>query len=104
MKYVGNIGFLSSNTEVTGGIATQPIISKRYFGEIITTSSRLQTQDKINPDVTINNSIAILLDGYLNNNLSNIVYVEFLNKKWSVSSIELRHPRVILSLGGLYNG
>lgn len=104
MKYFGEIGFMSSDTETKGGIATQPIIPKKYFGEIVATSSRLQLQEKINPDISLNNSITILLDGYLKDNLSNIVYAEFLNRKWSVTAIEVKYPRVVLTLGGPYNG
>lgn len=104
MKYCGNIGFMSSETQIEDGVAIQPIIDKKYYGEVIRTSSRLQTQGKVNPDFTLNNSISILLDGYLKDNLYSIVYVEFLNHKWAVSTVEIQHPRVLITLGGLYNG
>ena len=30
-------------------------------------------------------------------------YVEFMGAKWKISSVEVQYPRLILTVGGVYN-
>jgi hypothetical protein len=31
-------------------------------------------------------------------------YVEWMNARWKITSIDVKRPRVILTIGGVYNG
>ena len=35
---------------------------------------------------------------------SSMVYVELMGEKWKVTDVEIQYPRLILSIGGVYNG
>lgn len=102
MKYYGNIGF-ASYEETRRGIATPVTIARPYYGEVIRLNRRWENAHQLNDNINVNNSISILSDPYANENFSNIRWVEFMGSKWKVTNVELQYPRLILTIGGLYN-
>ena len=102
-KYYGAVGYAVS-TEVRPGIWKDTIVERMYYGDVIRNNRRLESSEKINDDVNISNEISILADPYANENFHLIKYVEFMGTKWKVSNITVQFPRLILSVGGVYNG
>lgn len=103
-RYSGKIGY-AEPAELIDGIWEENRITERtYYGDVIRDTMRLQSPDKVLPNVVINNSISVVADAYAYENFFNIRYVEWMNQKWSVVNIEVKRPRLILSLGGIYNG
>lgn len=103
-RFFGKIGF-SDTAETKPGVWTSTIIERHYYGDVIRNIRRLQgNQESINSDVTISNEISIVADAYANENFHNIRWVEFMGAKWIVTSVEVQHPRLKLSVGGVYNG
>lgn len=102
-KYCGNIGFIET-VETTPGVWTDNIVERKYFGDILRNTKRNQNADQVNPNIVIANSISIISDPYADQNFGNIRYIEWMNQKWTVSSIEVAFPRLILEVGGIYNG
>ena len=100
-KYSGKIGYVST-VETAPGIWKEIIIEKNYSGDVVRNISRMQTTDNTNSDITINNNISVIADPFACENFQHIKYVTFMKKKWKVSSVEILHPRMVLSLGGLY--
>lgn len=103
MKYYGIIGFKQIDNESNPGVTKPVIIDRPYYGEVNRNARRVQGGDKINEDLTISNQISLLLDPYLIDNYYNIAYLTFMGNKWKVGNIEIRHPRIIIDIGGLYN-
>ena len=102
-KYFGNIGFVEQTDETRPGFVREKVVPKKYYGDVQKISRRLQSGDKVNDDLQLANTISIIIDPYLNENLYNIRYLEFMGVKWKITSIEIQHPRVVLTLGGVYN-
>lgn len=102
-KYCGNIGFIE-NVETSPGVWTPVVTERKYFGDVIKNNKRNQLGDKVNADVVISNSISIISDPYADQNFGHIRYIEWMNQRWTVSSIEVAFPRLILEVGGIYNG
>ena len=102
-KFYGVIGF-AETVETSPGIWTEQITERKYYGDVIRNSRRLQSTDQVNDDITISNEISIIADPYANGHFYSIRYVEFMGTKWKVSNAEVKYPRLVLSLGGLYNG
>lgn len=102
-KFAGIIGF-STTVETEPGIWSNDITDKNYVGDVIQTSLRYQNDGKINDDIAINKKISIISDIYLNENLHAIKYATYMGVKWAISNIDIQYPRVILTLGGVYNG
>lgn len=102
-KWYGNVGF-AYTTENNPGEWDSEIIEKSYFGDIMGNRWKRQNSGGINDDVNISNIISIVADSFANENCSEIVYAEFLGIKWKVTDIEPQYPRLLLTLGGVYNG
>lgn len=103
-KFYGTIGYDMGTVETSPGIWEEQIIERDYFGDVIRDTRRLQSTDQVNDNIDISNEFSIVSDPFANNNFHSMRYVEYLGVKWKITSVEVRHPRLILSVGGLYNG
>ena len=102
-KFYGEIGF-AEMAETAPGVWDEKITSRKYYGDLTRNNRRLQQSDQINDGITISNQISIVADPYANENFHSMRYVEFQGTKWKVTDVEVQYPRLILSLGGQYNG
>lgn len=102
-KYYGVIGY-ATTVQTEPGIYEEQIIETEYVGDVLRNTRRLREGSKINDDITISNQISIIADPYASNNFHAMRYVTFMGAKWKVSDVEVQYPRLILTLGGLYNG
>lgn len=102
-KYYGKIGF-AEDVEVEPGIHEEQIIERTYSGDFVRASRKLQISDSVNDNVDVSTEISIVADPYAELNFLSIRYVTYMGAKWKVSSAEIKRPRLILSIGGLYNG
>lgn len=102
-KFYGVIGY-STTKETAPGVWKDDITEREYFGELTRNSRRLQSTDKVNDDVNVANEISILADPFANENFHSMKYVEFMGTKWKITSVEVKYPRLILAIGGKYNG
>ena len=103
MKYCGNIGYAVTE-ETYPGVWEEHIVERPYFGDVIRDMRRIQNGGKVNDDVNISNQISIISDPYAVENFSAMRYAEFMGAKWKIESVEVQYPRLIISIGGLYNG
>ena len=101
-KFYGNIGF-SQLMETRPDVWEEQWTVRKYKGDLSRNSRRLESSDKLNDDLTINNEIRILADPYALQNFHAMKYAEFLGTKWKVTNVTVEYPRLILTLGGVYN-
>lgn len=102
-KFYGKIGY-AVEVEVEPGIWDNQISERAYYGDVNRNSSRFQTTDQVNDDLNISNEISIVADPYANMNFHSMKYVEFMGAKWKITNVSVQHPRLILTIGGVYNG
>lgn len=104
MKWHGNIGY-ADTIETEPGIWEDVITERAYYGDIIRNNRKLQSvSDKINNDINISNQISIVADPYAIQHIHTMRYVEFSGAKWIVSDVDVQYPRLILTIGGVWNG
>lgn len=101
-KFYGVIGY-AETVETAPGVWTEQIIERNYYGDLIRNMRRLEAKNRLNDDINIANEISILADPYANENFHAMRYVEFMGTKWKITSVEVRYPRLILTVGGVYN-
>lgn len=101
-KFFGVIGFAETK-ETKPGVWREVITPRKYYGDITRNLKRYETSDKVVDNINISNTISIVADPYMNNNLASIKYVEFAGSKWKVSDAESVYPRILLTIGGVYN-
>ena len=90
--------------ETNPGIWQEHITERACTGELLRNTRKLQGSDRVNSDITIANEISIIADPYANGNFHAMRHVTFMGARWKIESIEVQYPRLILSIGGIYNG
>lgn len=101
-KWHGNIGYVET-VEVQPGIWEEQVIERQYYGDVTRNTRSLQQSDGVNDNVNISNNISIIADPYANENFHNMRYAQFMGTNWKITNIEVQYPRLILTIGGLFN-
>lgn len=102
-KWFGRIGYAES-VEVEPGVWEQQITERPYYGDSIRNTRMLQNSGGVNDNINIGNQISILADPYANQNFHLMLYVEFMGSLWKITNVDVQFPRLILTIGGVYNG
>lgn len=104
-KFHGEVGYGEAKEIPTGsGVWVDEIIEFPYFGDVIRNTRRLENGELLNDDISVGNSISIVADQYANEHFFAIRYVRWMGALWTVSQVEVKSPRLILTLGSVYNG
>lgn len=101
-KFSGVIGFAETE-ETSPGIWEETIVERSYKGEILRNYVQWNAGDKVNDDLSLNNTFSIVADPYAFAHIGVIRYVKWMGSCWKVTNIELQRPRLILTIGGVYN-
>ena len=102
-KWHGEIGF-GIPVETSKGNWDFQIVKRYYDGEDTPTVARSESTENHNDTVRINNTIDIVADPFARDNFYNIKYVTYAGIKWKMSSVEVRYPHLIITMGEVYNG
>lgn len=104
-RFFGEVGYGDSvETTIGSGVYEDVITEIPYFGDVIRNTRRLESGENLNDDIAVNNSISIVADEYANKHFFKIKYVRWSGTLWTISSVEVRSPRLIMYLGSVYNG
>ena len=101
-KFYGVIGY-AETVETKRGVWRPKIIEKEYFGDLTRNTRRYESAGQVNDNLNIANEISIVADPYARQNFHSMRYVEFMGAKWKITSVEVQYPRLILTIGGVYN-
>ena len=102
-KWYGKVGYVKTEEDEPGIWDDQEIV-REYYGELVRNSSKFKVSGDVNDDRDVSVELSIVADPFADLHFHSIRYVEFGGVKWKVNSVEPRRPRLILSLGGVYNG
>lgn len=103
MRYYGMIGF-GIQQETTQDVWEDALVERPYQGDVTSNRWKKDSGDSVNDDLNITNQISIVADSYALRYLQNMRYVTWMGSKWKIHSVEINHPRIILTLGGIWNG
>ena len=102
-KFSGVIGY-GTTAETAPGVWQDVIVERKYYGDVVRNTRKLQEGEYLNNDITVGNSISIVADAYANEHFFAIRYIQWAGTLWTVSDVEVQSPRLLLRLGGVYNG
>lgn len=102
-KFYGKVGF-AETVETSPGVWEETITERNHYGDVLPNIRRLESGQSINDNVVVNNKISIVSDPYASQHFFNIRYVEWMGTKWKVTNAEVMFPRIMLTIGGVYNG
>ena len=102
-KFYGVIGYVIQE-ETAPGVWEDRTIEKNYRGDVVINQQRWQGSERIFDDFNLDNSISIIADDFAYSNFGYIKYIVWHGSKWKIQSLSINRPRLILQIGGVYNG
>ena len=103
-RFYGAIGYVDEE-ETSLDVHTPTVTERMYKGELQKSYRKLDNGIGVNDDVSLNNSVSILSDPYMQGNMNAIRYAKWRGICWKVTTVDAsQYPRLILTLGGVYNG
>lgn len=75
-----------------------------YAGDILQNNRRVNQGESTNDNLDVSNRLSILADPYALNHFHTIKYVKWLGAAWKITTVDVQYPRLILTIGGVYNG
>lgn len=103
-KWHGTVGYIKQEM-VSPDVYDSILIERKYYGDLIRNSRGWSNPSEgTNDNLTLNNQISIIADSFATDNSAYMKYVEMMGAKWKITNIEIRRPRLVLTIGGLYNG
>jgi hypothetical protein len=101
-KFYGSIGY-AITSETSPGVWQEQITERNYYGDVIRNLSKIQSGENLNDNLNVDNKISIVSDPYAYENFQSMRYVKWMGALWKITSVEVQRPRLILSVGGVYN-
>lgn len=102
-KWYGKVGYIEE-VETSPGIWDVKATERPYFGDVYRNKTKWSSTTNLNDNLIISNQISIVADPFAYQHFSAIKYVEFMDSVWEIESVEPQYPRLILNIGGLWNG
>jgi hypothetical protein len=107
MRFSGAVGYATS-TETAPGVWRDVIEEKMYIGDVVRDTRRLDQSSlappALNANIALGNSFSILADPYAYDNFMNMRYIRWNGDNWTITLVEIKRPRLILTVGDLWNG
>lgn len=102
-KFYGLVGF-ATQTETAPDVWEEVLTERNYSGDILENNRRWNDGESLNDNAEISNIISIVADPYANQNLHTMRYINWMGASWKIKNIKVLRPRLILTIGGVYNG
>jgi hypothetical protein len=104
-RFRGSVGY-ATDQETAPGVWREVITEKSYFGDVLVNARRLvpASPETLNDNLAVENSISIVADAYAVENFSAMRYVNWNGSNWTITSVKVLRPRLILTIGDLWNG
>lgn len=109
MKFYGIVGYCETVEETgdrKGNWIDGKITERKYYGDVLRNTRKWEksVNDSSNDDLNINNSFSIIADAYAYQHFYAMKYVAWMGTCWKITNVEVQRPRLILTVGGVYNG
>lgn len=102
-KFYGTIGYVTSQETKPGVWEENAIVEREYSGETLQETGQIESAGKVVDNIKLSERVSILGDPYAFQNYFSMKYVTRDGVKWKIKSVNVNYPRLILSIGELYN-
>lgn len=102
-KFFGPVGY-GITEETTPGVWEDRIIERNYYGDVLKNYKKSSSGESIIDNIDISSNISIVSDPFAMNHFHTIKYVRWMGAAWKVTMVDVQYPRLILTIGGVYNG
>ena len=101
-KFYGEIGY-ATQVETVPGVHQERITERTYSGDVLRNTSKMRDGQNLNDNLTVDNRLSIVADPFAYENFSSMRYIRWMGALWKINSVEVQRPRLILTIGGVYN-
>jgi hypothetical protein len=101
-KFYGEIGYVET-VETAPGVWAEQTTARQYFGDVMRNMSRVRAGENLNDDIALDNQLSIVADPFAYEKFHAMRYVRWMGALWKIQSVEVQRPRLILTIGGVYN-
>jgi len=102
-KFHGVIGYVES-VETAPGVFSEIVVERNCSGDILRNNRRWENTGRVNDNLVIDNRFSIIADEFSISNIQRMRYLKIYESSWKIISFEIQRPRIILIVGGVYNG
>ena len=102
-KWYGKVGY-ADQVETAPGVWEEQITERHYYGDVVRNIRKLESSGEVNDNINVSMEISIVADPYAIQNFHAMRYIEYMGSLWKLSNVEVNYPRLILQIGGLYDG
>lgn len=103
MRYSGKVGY-SSPAEVAPDVWQDQFTERIYGGEVLRDTRYFAQGETVLGEVRFQTRLSVVADAFALEHFTDIRYAEWAGRFWTVESASVERPRLILVLGGIYNG
>jgi len=103
-RFYGAIGIKRPAVEITPGVYKITIDERMMVGDILNKPVRWSGGELSQDSVKANHVVSLIASESMMEDFTEVAYIIWQSKKWTVTSVEYVRPRVLLTLGGVYNG
>lgn len=106
MKYSGTLGYSEGQQETPpdSGVWKDVVVERHAYGDVPRNNRRLTPGTQANDDISVGNTLSIMMDPYVRDHFAKMLYARWMGILWTVSTVDVQYPRLILTLGGEYHG
>ena len=102
-KFYGKIGYVNPY-ELSPGVFDDTPEEYPYYGDVLSNYRNLEDGEQVNGNIAVNNMISIVADSFAFDHFFAMAYIWWMGTRWQIRKVEVKRPRLILTLGGVYNG
>ena len=78
---------------------------REYYGDVLRNTTKWTgNPESTNDNLTVNSQISIVADPFAIEKFYSMKWIEFMGVKWKITTVEPQPPRLLLTLGGVFNG
>ena len=102
-KFSGVIGYVEVE-ETSQDVHEEIPTERKIKGDILMNNKRSDHSEQLNNNLNVNNRFSFVADPYARNHFYAMRYFKYLGAYWNITEAEVQYPRIIFSIGGIYNG
>jgi hypothetical protein len=104
-RFHGEIGYGETVEQPPGsGVWVDDVVEYPYYGDVVRNTRSLTAGSSVNDDISVGNSISIVADAYAREHMFAMRYIKWQGALWKIDEVQEERPRLLLRLGGVYNG
>lgn len=103
MRFFGQVGY-GTPVKVGPGKWEDSIVERDYYGNVNQNTAVARTDSSVLTENSFQTSISVVADAFALENFTDIKYITWAGSLWTVTSVAVERPRLVLMLGEVYHG